>query len=195
MKKILGVILVLLAVAALWFLHHFNPKNPVPPSGSAAIPSPSIGQPGNSASSASQGLPASAVPAIDANPASEPAAASNLAARAGAVQPEAETVPPLDMPPEIVLQNVRRAITQYGATFGGNPVGTNPEITAALAGHNPKQINFISPEAGMHINNSGELVDTWGTPLFFHQLSGSDTEVRSAGPDRKMWTPDDLATR
>jgi hypothetical protein len=101
----------------------------------------------------------------------------------------------LDIPPEIVLQNVHRAITQFGAMFGGNPVGTNPEITAQLAGNNPKQINFIKPEAGMRINNNGELVDAWGTPLFFHQLSGTDTEVRSAGPDRKMWTPDDLVTR
>lgn len=79
--------------------------------------------------------------------------------------------------------------------FGGNPVGTNPEITAALAGNNPKQINFIKPEAGMQINGNGELVDAWGAPLFFHQLSGTDMEVRSAGPDRKLWTPDDLVTR
>ena len=95
----------------------------------------------------------------------------------------------------MILQNVRHAITRYGAMFGGNPVGTNPEITAQLAGNNPKQINFIQIEAGMRVNNSGELVDTWGTPLFFHQLSGTDTEVRSAGPDRKLWTPDDLVTR
>jgi len=93
------------------------------------------------------------------------------------------------------VQNVRHAITEYGAMFGGNPVGNNPEITAALAGNNPKQINFIKPEAGLRVNESGELVDAWGTPLFFHQLSGTDTEVRSAGPDRKMWTPDDLVTR
>ena len=110
------------------------------------------------------------------------------------VEPVIATAPP-DISPEIALQNVRHAISQYGAMFGGNPVGTNPEITAELAGNNPKRINFIQPEAGMQINKSGELVDGWGTPLFFHQLSGTDTEVRSAGPDRKMWTPDDLVTR
>ena len=76
--------------------------------------------------------------------------------------------------------------------FGGNPVGTNPEITAALNGKNPKQVKFLQAEAGMRINGNGELVDPWGTPLFFHQLSGSETEIRSAGPDRKMWTSDDL---
>ena len=68
--------------------------------------------------------------------------------------------------------------------FGGNPVGTNPEITSQLSGKNPKHINFIKPEAGMRINESGELIDPWGTPYFFHQLSGADMEIHSAGPDK-----------
>jgi hypothetical protein len=97
--------------------------------------------------------------------------------------------------PAIVLENVSRAIRQYGEMFGGNPVGNNPEITAALNGGNPKQINFIKPEAGMRINENGELVDAWGTPFFFHQLSGSETEIHSAGPDKIMWTSDDLVAR
>jgi len=79
--------------------------------------------------------------------------------------------------------------------FGGNPVGTNPEITRQLGGDNPKGINFIKPEAGMRVNGNGEMVDPWGTPLFFHQLSGTETEVRSAGPDKRMWTPDDVVAR
>ena len=79
--------------------------------------------------------------------------------------------------------------------FGGNPVGVNSEITSALNGNNPKKINFIDPQAGMRINANGELVDAWGTPFFFHQLSGTDMEIRSAGPDKKMWTIDDLVTR
>jgi hypothetical protein len=47
----------------------------------------------------------------------------------------------------------------------------------------------------MRINGNGELVDVWGTPYFFHQLSGTDTEIHSAGPDRIMWTADDLITK
>ncbi len=118
---------------------------------------------------------------------------SHLADHAGQVPEPAAAVE--NIPPDIFLENVGRAINQYGAQFGGNPVGTNPEITAALNGGNPKQINFISPDAGMRINETGELVDTWGTPLFFHQLSATETEVRSAGPDKKMWTPDDLVAK
>lgn len=94
--------------------------------------------------------------------------------------------------PEIALDNMRHAINDYGSMFGGNPVGENSEITAQLSGQNPKHANFIRPEAGMRINDQGELVDPWGTPYFFHQLSGHETEIRSAGPDKIMWTDDDL---
>ena len=90
---------------------------------------------------------------------------------------------------------MRIAVNQYGSRFAGNPVGTNPEITKALNGDNPKQVKFISEESGLRINGKGELVDSWGTPFFFHQLSGTEMEIRSAGPDRVMWSADDLVTR
>ncbi len=96
--------------------------------------------------------------------------------------------------PEIVLDHLRHTIHDYGSMFGGNPVGVNAEITSQLNGHNPKQVYFIQPENGMRINSQGELVDPWGTPYFFHQLSGKEMEIRSAGPDRVMWTADDLVT-
>jgi hypothetical protein len=100
-----------------------------------------------------------------------------------------------DIPPEIVLEKVAHAIRDYASMFGDNPVGTNPEITAALNGNNPRQAHFINPEAGMRINGNGELVDAWGTPYFFHQLSGTRMEIHSAGPDRVMWTADDLVSK
>lgn len=193
MKKICGITVILVATGALYFF--ISSKRSASPTGAAATGMSSAGQPGNSSAAAHPARTAASPSAAGADSTPLPKPPANLAAGAGAVQPLNATVPPLDIPPEIVLQNVRHAITQYGAMFGGNPVGINPEITAALAGDNPKQINFIKPEAGMDINGNGELVDTWGTPLFFHQLSGTDTEVRSAGLDRKMWTPDDLVTR
>ncbi len=72
----------------------------------------------------------------------------------------------------------------------GNPVGTNAEITAALTGANPLHLALI-PRDHPAINARGELCDRWGTPFFFHQLSGTQMEIRSAGPDRKLRTPDD----
>ena len=100
-----------------------------------------------------------------------------------------------NFPPATVLDNMRVTFNQYASMFGGNPVGTNPEITAALNGNNPKGANFIKPETGMRINEKGELVDPWGTPYFFHQLSGTEMEIHSAGPDRVMWTADDLVVK
>ena len=72
----------------------------------------------------------------------------------------------------------------------GNPVGENAEITAALAGENSVRFAFIPPRHRA-IDARGELVDRWGTPFRFHQLSGTQMEIRSAGPDRKFGTADD----
>lgn len=102
---------------------------------------------------------------------------------------------PPAMEPATLLSNMRIAIHNYGSRFGGNPIGTNPEITKALNGDNPKQVTFITEDSGLRINARGELVDYWGTPFFFHQLSGTEMEIRSAGPDRVMWTADDLVTK
>ena len=97
--------------------------------------------------------------------------------------------------PEIALDNMRHVINDYSSMFGGNPVGVNSEITSQLGGDNPKHANFIRPDAGMRVNDQGELVDPWGTPYFFHQISGHEMEIRSAGPDKVMWTDDDLVTK
>jgi hypothetical protein len=122
------------------------------------------------------------------------AEASPGTAAAVAIPPAGQAQPPeaTDVPPEIAIQNMSRAIHQYGEMFGGNPVGNNQEFAKQLGGDNPKHINFITAAAGMRINGNGELVDPWGTPYFFHQISGADTEVRSAGPDKVMYTADDI---
>jgi hypothetical protein len=119
---------------------------------------------------------------------------NDLASRAASPNPPA-TNETQSLAPLTVLDNARVAMHNYGSTFGENPVGTNPEITAALMGKNPKQVNFITPESGLRVNENGEMLDAWGTPFFFHQLSGKEMEIRSAGQDRKMWTFDDQVTR
>jgi hypothetical protein len=124
---------------------------------------------------------------------SSPQQPQDLSAKAGIYAPPPDATS--NVPQDAVVRNVRRAVREYGQMFGGDPVGNNPEITAELTGKNPKQINFLTDVEGMTVNQNGELVDQWGTPYFFHQLSGSDMEVRSAGPDRKMWTSDDIVTR
>lgn len=74
---------------------------------------------------------------------------------------------------------------------GGNPVGTNREITRALTGRNKMRLVWVDP-AHPAINDDGELCDRWGTPFFFHQESAYAMGIRSAGPDREMYTEDDV---
>jgi len=97
--------------------------------------------------------------------------------------------------PMTVMENMRTAFRNYSARFGGNPVGTNQEITRTLNGANPGNTPFLQTEDGLVTNERGELVDNWGTPYFFHQLSRTEIEIQSAGPDRKMWTSDDLVMK
>ena len=73
-------------------------------------------------------------------------------------------------------------------------LGANEEFAAALRGKNRTQLPFVS--AGHPAFNSlGQLVDRWGSPLHFHVESHDRIEIRSAGPDRQMWTEDDLHRR
>ena len=89
------------------------------------------------------------------------------------------------------LDNVGFTLRDYSTALKGNPVGTNAEITAALLGDNHKQLKLELP-AGSTLNAANELCDPWGTPWFFHQLDANKTEIRSAGPDKKMYTKDDV---
>ena len=192
-KSWLGILLLLLVAAGISLVLHLRipmrAGGVFSPADSATLPQ--AGSPTNNPGLAVSVDTASAGSnALKANPPEiQPA---SLAARAGRV-PDSSPAP--ELPPEIVLRNVRAAIRQYGEMFGGNPVGTNPEITRQLRGSNSKHVNFINPEAGLRANQDGELIDAWNTPYFFHQLSGADMEIRSAGPDRIMWTSDDLVVK
>lgn len=82
-------------------------------------------------------------------------------------------------------------LSDYRQMMGENPVGTNAEIMKSLMGGNKKGA-MLGPPQGMGLNGNGELVDRWGTPIFFHALSKDHMEIRSAGPDGVMWTGDDV---
>jgi hypothetical protein len=90
------------------------------------------------------------------------------------------------------LDIVRQLFDAWQSNFPreGNPVGENADITAALMGDNRLQLKLI-PKGHPAINENGELCDRWGTPFRFHQISGTQMEIRSAGPDRKFATEDD----
>ena len=91
------------------------------------------------------------------------------------------------------LRVVGDILTTFRTNFphDGNPVGDNAEITATLTGRNQLHLALIPPGHAA-INAQHELCDRWGTPFFFHAESGTRMAIRSAGPDKKMWTADDV---
>lgn len=89
------------------------------------------------------------------------------------------------------LARATHTLRDYLIRYNEFPTGNNAEITKLLMGANPQGIKFIVP-GEVPIDDAGQLIDYWQTPYFFHQLAGRRMEVRSAGPDRELWTADDL---
>ena len=71
------------------------------------------------------------------------------------------------------------------------PLSANEDWADFLRGKNSGHERFL-PDNHIALNTNGQLIDRWGTPLFFHALGGGRYDVRSAGPDRKLWTDDDI---
>ena len=74
---------------------------------------------------------------------------------------------------------------------GDHPLSANEDWAALFRGSNSIHERFL-PENHPALNDKGQLIDRWGTPLFFHALGAGRYELRSAGPDRKLWTADDI---
>ncbi len=90
------------------------------------------------------------------------------------------------------LEIVAEFVDLYRKIHGGNPIGSNEDITAAITGaDNPGKSGRLFPGAHSAIRD-GQLRDRWGTPYWFHPNSGSQMEIRSAGADRQMFTVDDV---
>ncbi|MEY2879869.1 MAG: hypothetical protein RLZZ15_2249 [Verrucomicrobiota bacterium] len=166
----------LAAAAALllllaWFLW---PNRAAPPPQRAATTAPTSAPPPVAAPSSQISNPQSQVPAPE---------VSHLA----------DLLNDPGRPPSHDLRIVLDVIENYRTNFlrDGNPVGSNAEITAALTGKNKFRFPFLAPDHPA-INGAGELCDRWGTPFFFHAESATRMTVRSAGPDKKFHTPDDL---
>ena len=95
--------------------------------------------------------------------------------------------------PRTDLELVTQLLSDYRLVYQENPVGTeNAEIVAQLLGSNPKKTFFIDPALSA-LNASGELLDRWGSPFVFHPLKSDLMDIRSLGPDKTIWTADDLS--
>jgi len=91
--------------------------------------------------------------------------------------------------------NLILGIQQYKEFVGTYPTGNNTAITKALLGQTEKKVLILAVRRS-DINDKGEIVDPWGTPLQFY-FSNTEVLIRSAGPnkafeDSAISTSDDL---
>jgi hypothetical protein len=94
---------------------------------------------------------------------------------------------------DVLLQKTAQAVRDYRIAFQQNPVGNNSEITRTLSGKNSRHLRYLPTDA--RTNDKGELIDSRDQPVYFHQISATVMEIRSAGPDHVMWTSDDEVLR
>ena len=160
-----------LILAGVWYC--------APQAGHRPAGSPGISRPPEISSPAASAPPKQTSPRTPAKAGEEPShLADGLNASSGDIHAD--------------LRILNEVFRQYrSAVHALNPVGENVDIVAVLTGRNPLEFAFIPPNHPA-INAQGELCDRWGTPFFFHQLSGTQMEIHSAGPDRQLWTADDI---
>lgn len=71
------------------------------------------------------------------------------------------------------------------------PLADNEDWARALLGRGINREPLVSASHAV-FNAQGRLVDRWHHPLFIHALGGGRFELRSAGPDGKLWSDDDI---
>ncbi len=95
--------------------------------------------------------------------------------------------------PEADLQLIDQILAVYRLVYKANPVGSeNAEIMTALLGENERGHVFFDTNHPS-LAPDGTLLDRWGNAYFFHPLARDRMDVRTAGPDGKLWTADDVA--
>lgn len=85
--------------------------------------------------------------------------------------------------------NLILGIQQYKEFVGSYPTGNNVSIAKALLGQTEKKVLILAVRRS-DLNDKGEILDPWGTPLQFY-FSHNEVMIRSAGPNR-VW--EDSAT-
>jgi hypothetical protein len=122
-----------------------------------------------------------------------PAETSSMPAASQALDPHlasmAARLNSTDHEPREDLEILEELLSIYRRALGGNPSGDNSDVVAALVGNTPQGAFFPRQSPALR---DGQLLDRWGTPYWFHPNSGHSMEIRSAGADKQLFTPDDI---
>ena len=90
-----------------------------------------------------------------------------------------------------LADNLILGIQQYKEFVGTYPTGNNIMITKALLGQTDKKVMILSVRKS-DINDKGEILDPWGTPVQFY-FSHNEVMLRSAGVN-KVWEDSAITT-
>lgn len=82
------------------------------------------------------------------------------------------------------IENLFVGLQKYKERVGTYPVGSNAQVAKALQGENSKNV-IILVGRKTELNDKGEYVDPWGTPLRIY-FSDVGVLIRSAGPNRRF---------
>ncbi len=82
------------------------------------------------------------------------------------------------------IENLFVGLQRYKEVVGTYPQGNNAQIVKALMGTNPKNVIILVGRKN-NLNEKGEFVDPWGTPLRIY-FADNGILVRSAGPNRRF---------
>ena len=82
-------------------------------------------------------------------------------------------------------------LQQYREFVGSYPTGNNLSIAKALLGRTEKKVLILTVRKS-DMNDKGEILDPWGTPLRFY-FSDNEVMIRSAGPNR-VWEDSNVQT-
>jgi hypothetical protein len=157
------------------------------------------------------GVPSFSSPQVDSHAAPSPAVAQTAASSAPSFKPKASQDDPSDAPQEDIsplapelnsdrfpaqhdVDVLHTLLRQYLRRLGRRealPVGNDSDLAKVLGGENPMKYATL-PANHPAFSPDGRLRDRWGTPYFVHPVAPGSFEIRSAGPDRKLFTSDDL---
>lgn len=94
-----------------------------------------------------------------------------------------------DTSPERELEILQDLISQHHRALGDGSMGDNGDVVNALVG--PEGPGTWLPRSSPRLRE-GQLIDRWGSPYWFHPNAANQMEIRSAGPDRNLFTGDDI---
>ncbi len=95
------------------------------------------------------------------------------------------------------VDTLRQIVAQYFEALQrrtGPPIGNDTDLARVLQGRNPLRL-VVVPASHPMFAADGRMIDRFGTPYHIHARSSTAIDIRSAGPDRKLFTADDAVSR